>query len=259
MQLLCRLSEQNRSGRQPIGELIARLGTETLEPAESELPSEEAIDEAVRAKLLSRLLAGQSDEAEREYARFVEQFDPLGLVVQVIHPAMIEAGEGWFRKVYSVFEERLITVFMRQKLISLIEVARQANTHPVHSVIAGTVQGDRHEGGVLMFNLVMELRGWRVHNLGVDLPVREYILAAQSLRPSALALSFVLSRNIKKRFQELQEIQEIPVFVGGRSIVNYQSVARSHGLIPLTGPILKSTQQLQADYEVWCTQHSPDR
>ncbi len=69
MQLLCRLSEQNRSGRQPIGELIARLGTETLEPAESELPSEEAIDEAVRAKLLSRLLAGQSDEAEREYAR----------------------------------------------------------------------------------------------------------------------------------------------------------------------------------------------
>ena len=107
----------------------------------------------------------------------------------------------------------------------------------------------------MIFNLVMELRGWRVYNLGVDLPVHEYVLAVQSLRPSALALSFVLSRNIKKRFQELQEIKLVPVFVGGRSIVNYQSVARSHGLIPLTGPILKSTQQLQDAYDLWCQRH----
>ena len=58
------------------------------------------------------------------------------------------------------------------------------------------------------------------------------------------------------RFQELQEIQKVPVFVGGRSIVNYQSVARTHGLIPLTGPILKSIEQLQAGYDLWCHQHS---
>jgi MerR family transcriptional regulator, light-induced transcriptional regulator len=256
VQLLCRLSDLNRSSRQPIGELISRLNVDALEPGEPALRSNGAVDEAVRAKLVYRLIAGESEEAEREYAGFVSQLDPLGLVNQVIHPALIEAGEGWFRKSYSVFEERLITVFLRQKLVALITEAREANSQPVHSVITGTVQGDRHEGGVLIFNLVMELRGWRVHNLGVDLPVREYDLAVQRLRPSALALSFILSRNIKKRFQELQEIPTVPVFVGGRSIVNYQSVARSHGLIPLTGPILKSTEQLQAGYDLWCHQHS---
>ncbi len=257
VQLLCRLSDLNRSGRQPIGELISRLNADVLEPGEPASPSNGAIDEAVRTKLVGRLIAGVSEEAEREYASYVSRFDPFGLVNQVIHPALIEAGEGWFRKSYSVFEERLVTVFLRQKLVALIAAARQANTQPVHSVITGTVQGDRHEGGVLIFNMVMELRGWRVHNLGVDLPVREYVLAVQRLRPSALALSFILSRNIKKRFQELQEIQTVPVFVGGRSIVNYQSVARTHGLIPLTGPILKSTEQLLAGYDLWCHQHSP--
>jgi methanogenic corrinoid protein MtbC1 len=211
--------------------------------------------EALHSKLVGRLIAGDSDEAEREYATFASRFDPFGLVNHLIHPAFIDAGEGWFRKSYSVFEERLITVFLRQKLVVLIAAARQANPQAVHSVIIGTVQGDRHEGGVLIFNLVMELRGWRVHNLGVDLPVSEYVSAVQSLQPSALALSFILSRNIKKRFQELQEIRQVPVFVGGRSIVNYQSVARSHGLIPLTGPILKSTEQLQSSYEVWCQRH----
>ncbi len=254
VQLLCRLSELNRSSRQPIGELISRLNVDTLEPAESASPAN-GVDDAARAKLVHRLIAGESEEAEREYASFVSQFDPIGLVNQVIHPALIEAGEGWFRKIYCVFEEHLITEFLRQKLAALIADARQINTQPVRSVIAGTVQGDRHEGGVLIFNLVMELRGWRVHNLGVDLPVREYLLAVQRLRPSALALSFILSRNIKKRFQELQAIETVPVFVGGRSIVNYQSVARSYGLIPLTGPILKSTDQLQAGYDFWCHQH----
>ncbi len=257
VQLLCRLSDLNRSSRQPIGELISRLSAGILEPGEHAPPSNGAVDEAVRAKLVCLLIAGESEEAEREYAGFASRFDPLGLVNQVIHPALIEAGEGWFRKSYSVYEERLITVFLRQKLVALIAAARQANTQPVHSVITGTVQGDRHEGGVLIFNLVMETRGWRVHNLGVDLPVCEYVSAVQRLRPSALALSFILSRNIKKRFQELQEIQTIPVFVGGRSIVNYQSVARTHGLIPLTGPIVKSVEQLQAGYDLWCHHHPP--
>ena len=158
VQLLCRLSEMNRSGRQPIGELMSQLTAENREPEELALPSNGAVDEAGRTHLVCRLIAGESDEAEREYASFTSRFDPLGLVNQVIHPVLIEAGEGWFRKSYCVFEERLITVFLRQKLVSLIAAARQSNTHPAHSVLAGTVQGDRHEGGVLIFNLVMELR-----------------------------------------------------------------------------------------------------
>ena len=97
----------------------------------------------------------------------------------------------------------------------------------------------------MIFNLAMELRGWKVHNLGVDLPVREYRAAVQDLRPSALALSFVMSRNIKKRFQELEKITTTPIFVGGRSILNYQSLARHHGLIPLPGPIGKSAEQFR--------------
>ena len=102
----------------------------------------------------------------------------------------------------------------------------------------------------------MELRGWRVHNLGVDLPVREFKAAIGRLCPSALALSFVLSRNVKKRFQELEAVRTIPVFVGGRSIINYQSLARTHGLIPLPGPIARATEQLEIEFDLWCRSHA---
>ena len=93
--------------------------------------------------------------------------------------------------------------------------------------------------------------GGALYNLGVDLPVEEFKLGTERLHPSAVGLSFVLSRNIKKRFQELEKLRTVPVFVGGRSIVNYQSLARSHGLIPVVGPIGKSADLFVVEFEHW--------
>jgi DNA-binding transcriptional MerR regulator len=256
VQTLLRLSRLSRSGRHSIGELIALLKKGRLDLGEVSLAAAGPVGDETIAELIDRLIKGDSQGAEREYARFSSRFDPSALMDRVISPALVEAGEGWYRHNYSVSNERLITVFLRRKLGELIEAARRSNTHPAHSVIAGTVLGDRHKGGVLMFSVAMELRGWRVHNLGVDLPVPEFRAAVQDLRPSALALSFVLSRNIKKRFQELEKVTTMPIFVGGRSILNYQSLARHFGLIPLPGPIGKSAEQFQSEYNLWCRRHS---
>ena len=56
-----------------------------------------------------------------------------------------------------------------------------------------------------------------------------------------------------------QEITEVPVFVGGRSIVNYQSLARSYGLIPLPGPIRDAAPELDAQFQQWLSRNSPAR
>ncbi len=98
------------------------------------------------------------------------------------------------------------------------------------------MQGERHEGGVLIIALLLELAGWRSLYLGTDLPTREFQKAIDRWRPDAVGVSFVLSRNITKRFAELSQLSGAPVFVGGRSILNYRSLARRHGLIPLPGP-----------------------
>jgi hypothetical protein len=107
----------------------------------------------------------------------------------------------------------------------------------------------------MILHHAMERRGWRVFNMGVDLPISEFQAAVRELKPSALALSFVLSRNVKKRFRELETLKDIPVFVGGRSIINYQSLARSHGLIPIPGLITRAVDQIEAEYQNWMHSH----
>jgi DNA-binding transcriptional MerR regulator len=251
VELLCRLTELNRMRRQPIGELIEQLNATAVAPSQETSSPEPISDEATWTDLLHHLLKGDYASAEREYASHASRLNPSVLVDRVIYPCLIEAGEGWFRQSHAVHQERLITVFLRRKLNSLIMAADTAGVEPTRSVITGTVQGDRHEGGVLIFNLAMVIRGWKVYNLGVDLPVSQYAGAVEKLRPSALALSFILSRNITKRFQELERIQTVPVFVGGRSILNYQSLARHHGLIPLIGPISKTADQLPIELDRW--------
>jgi DNA-binding transcriptional MerR regulator len=256
VQMLCRLTHLSRDHRQSISELITSFQTGSLDLGQVQPAANDVLGENANAQLINLLITGDAKGAEVEFEKLAYRLDPSSVVDQVIYPTLVEAGEGWFRHIYSVYEERLITVFLRRKLSDLIEAARRANSNPARCMIAGTVQGDRHEGGLLIFHHAMELRGWRVHNLGVDLPVREFEAAIGRLCPSALALSFVLSRNVKKRFQELEAVRTIPVFVGGRSIINYQSLARTHGLIPVPGPIARAAEQLEIEFDLWCRSHA---
>ncbi|MFO0950961.1 MAG: MerR family transcriptional regulator [Isosphaeraceae bacterium] len=246
---LQRLSELAKGGRS-IGDLIADLlqGRLTLEcEAPSPLaPGVNALDD-----LLDRLSTGDIEGAERSFARFEGRMTPADLLMQVVAPALVETGDRWFRRRFGVFQERCVSGFLRRKVDLLIEHARRENPTPAHTIIVGSVQGDRHEGGVLIINLLLEQAGWRVHNLGVDLPVSEFGAAVDWLRADALALSFVLSRNITKRFAELSQVKRVPVFVGRRSMVNYQKLARSHGLIPLPGPAVDAVTRLVREFDVW--------
>jgi MerR family transcriptional regulator, light-induced transcriptional regulator len=250
------IAQRAQLGRQ-IGELIAehragQLGS--VRPAEPEAAASERPPEA---GLVDRLVAGELADAEALYRRTAGELEPCEIVARVIGPAWIDAGERWFRHEISAYHERVVSEFLQRKLAVLIDAARQSNAHPSRTLMTGTVQGDRHVGGVLMLSLLMERAGWKVLNLGVDLPVREFRAAVEHWRPDALALSFILSRNIKKRFHEIREIVGLPIFVGGRSILNYQGLARRHGLIPLPGPVDMSVPQLLAEFERWNDRQLP--
>jgi hypothetical protein len=252
-----RIISQLAQAGQSIGELITGYLAGKLELTEPSAAFRAPAMEGGVNTLLEPLIAGDLFGGEFGYARLTAGLSPAEILTHVIGPSWVDVGERWFRRECSVYHERIISEFLTCKLEVMIDAARLTNTQPSRTIIAGTVQGDRHSGGVLMLSLVLERAGWRVINLGVDIPVREYIAAVNQWRPDALGLSFVLSRNIKKRFQELMQIRSLPIFVGGRSVLNYQGLARQHGLIPLAGPIVAKVAQLHLEYEQWVRSHAP--
>jgi methanogenic corrinoid protein MtbC1 len=230
-----------------IGELIGEFQAGKLEIRGDGGAKAEA--KSMSTPVVDRLFEGDVASAEALIDRVAEQVSTFELIERVIEPAMVDVGERWFRGECQVYQERCATASLLARLWQMIDRARRANPDPARSVLVGAVQGDLHEGGVLMVSLALELAGWRAVPMGVNLPIEEYRKAIESWRPDALALSFVLSRNINKRFQELSKIRSVPIFVGGRSIVNHQSLARRYGLIPLTGSLKASSSQLTQEVE----------
>ncbi len=255
VRILRRIARLMREGR-AIGSLIVDLREGRFGEDEGDRWAPDAPPDTTSA-LVDLLVAGDLDGAEVAYSRAIESRRPDETVAVVIEPALVDVGERWFRRECQIFQERLASSFLLRKLSSLIDEAARANAQPHRRILVGSVQGDRHEGGILMLGLMLELAGWRALALGVDLPVREIHRAVDLLRPDALCLSFTLSRNINKRFGELEKIRIVPVFVGGRSILNYQGLARRRGLIPITNQAARALPQLLDEFDAWTRRHSP--
>lgn len=185
--------------------------------------------------LLGRLLSGDLDGAEAIHRRSALEMAPRELVARLLEPALVEAGESYFRGDCGLAAERQATQFLMRKLTVVLDAAKTANGEPKGRVLVGCPRGDRHEGGPMLVAVALELSGWRSIPLGADLPTSDFQAAIDAWRPDALAVSFVLSRNVRRRFAELSRLRGTPVFVGGRSIVNYQSLAIRHGMVPLAG------------------------
>lgn len=245
--VLREIAVRTRAG-DSIGELIddyhaGRLPLATLEQRD--------LGESSARIVVDLLFAGDLAGAEAVLDRFQNELSPLELVEQTIEPALIEIGERWFRRESCLYQERAAMGCLFSLIHRLLHRVRHANTQPKRRVLIGAVQGDVHEGGIMLLSLALELAGWRAISVGVDVPIGEFPKAIDAWKPDALALSFVLSRNIKKRFGELAGITAVPVFVGGRSIVNHQGLARRFGMIPLAGSLSATSAQLILETERW--------
>jgi DNA-binding transcriptional MerR regulator len=233
VQLLRRISAEVRQG-ESISHLIAELNAGQLAPAPEPPPGPDR--PTAQVGLLNSLLEGDLVAAERTYDRALGTSASAEVAARLIEPALVELGERWFRGECAVEQERIASGFLLTKLRCMLAQAVRANPQPAHAALLCTMTGEHHEGGALLFALMLELSGWRALVVGPELPVANLESAVRRFRPEAIGVSFVLSRNINKRFDELSRVRSVPVFVGGRSILNYQGLARRHGLIPMPGP-----------------------
>lgn len=233
--LICQVARRCQFGgsiAQHIAE--ARAGHPPPPPVNQALP----VTSHLMTELIDTLQHADARSAEAIYHRLTSGLSPEEIANSILTPALTEAGERLFRKDCSLVEERLATMFFLRKLAALVDDAQRANTAPLGRVIVFVMQGDRHEGGALMLSLALELAGWRSLFLGADLPIHEVQRGIDRWQPVAVGVSLSLSRNIRKRFDELESLRGAPIFVGGRSLLNYQGLARRCGLGVVRGPAI---------------------
>jgi len=126
----------------------------------------------------------------------------------------------------------MFSAFAMKSAIPIIEEAvagSGAQLLYLGTIVIGTVRGDIHEIGRTMVSMLLKARGFRVIDLGVDVPAVEFVNAVRTYQPQILAMSSLLTTTAREPFSVIKSLvseglrDKVKVMVGGSAITQQLS------------------------------------
>ncbi len=90
------------------------------------------------------------------------------------------------------------------------------------SVLLGTVEGDIHDAGKDLFQIMLNVHGFNVNDLGVNVPAEQFLEKAQELKPDIIGLSCLIigAYGAMKRtitlLRDDPQFAKTPIIIGGQ-------------------------------------------
>ncbi len=133
---------------------------------------------------------------------------PLEIISSSLTPAMGEVGDRFERQDYFLPEMLAAAEAMKGAMAVLEPQLAEGDLEPRGVVVAGTVQGDLHDIGKNLVCMMLEGAGFRVCDLGTDVPAPAFQEAARREGADIIAMSALISstkRNLGNIVRELRE------------------------------------------------------
>ena len=188
-------------------------------PAQSGLTASSTAEGDYRSELERAIVKGLSEEAARLTREMIKEIPPLDVVSKEVIPALDRVGEGFERK----------TVYLPQLLMSAeaagsaFEVIKEAmpvgESQYSRPIVLATVKGDIHDIGKNIVKLLLENYGFRVTDLGRDVPPEEILRAAREIGAAVVGLSALMTTTVPAMEETIRllkaELPEVKTVVGG--------------------------------------------
>ena len=140
-------------------------------------------------------------------------------------------GERFKRNEYYVPEVLMSARAVQAGLVLLEPLLAAAGVQPVGIVVIGTVRGDLHDIGKNLVAMMLKGAGFRVIDLGVNVPAEKFVAAVTENGANILAMSALLTTTVvnMKEVIDLLRANGIPakVLIGGAPVT--ENFARQIG------------------------------
>ena len=100
----------------------------------------------------------------------------------------------------------------------------KARTECLGKIVIGTVEGDIHDIGKDIVVLLLDVNGFEVHDLGVDVPKQRFVEAINEIRPEVVGISALLSSVFDSMKSTVEAIEQaglrdrMKIMVGGGAV-----------------------------------------
>jgi methylmalonyl-CoA mutase cobalamin-binding domain/chain len=105
-------------------------------------------------------------------------------------------------------------------------LARNEKLERAGTVVLGTVKGDIHAIGKSLVATMLTANGFKVHDLGVDVPVEKFLEKVQESEANVLGLSALLTTTMLEQKAMIEALESaglresVKVLVGGAPVSN---------------------------------------
>jgi len=178
----------------------------------------------VLTQLEEAVINGRPDQA-RELATQTLESDvaPLTTIDEALNPAMQIVGDRYESGEYFIPDLVMAAEAMKGAMAVLepVLIERQEQRQVLGAVVIGTVEGDIHEIGKSLVGTMLAASGFQVYDLGVDVPVNEFVEQVKETGANVVGLSALLTTTMRNQEAVIEALKEaglrerVKVIIGG--------------------------------------------
>jgi corrinoid protein of di/trimethylamine methyltransferase len=152
--------------------------------------------------------------------------EPMAIIREGLMPGMNAVGDKFSCGEYFL-PDLIIAADGMRGAMDLLEPElrlRQQTVESPGTVILGTVAGDIHEIGKSLVGTMLSANGFKVHDLGVNVPTSNFIQKVRETDATLIGLSALLTTTMTIQREIIQELTEaglrgkVKVMVGGAPV-----------------------------------------
>jgi 5-methyltetrahydrofolate--homocysteine methyltransferase len=204
-----------------IDHFAERVESDTGEESQAGRPEEE---------LHQKVLRGDKEGIEDILSVLLERYPPLDIINQILVPAMRHVGE-LFGKGELLLPFVLLSAEVMKKSVAWLEPHMpRVDQEEGIKVLLATVQGDVHDIGKNLVDILLTNNGYKVFNIGIKVPAETIIAKARELDVDIIGLSGLLVKSAIVMQESMPQYREaglkMPILLGGAALTP-EFVARS--------------------------------
>jgi len=175
------------------------------------------------------LVKAIADLEEEEALRIVEERlsaneDPLNILDDSRH-AMEIVGKRFQNNEYFL-PDLLYSGEILQEITNIVKprLTKHFETKCLAKIIIGTVVGDIHDIGKNIVTFMLDVNGFEVYDLGVDVPVQTFVEKIRKIMPEVVALSGLLTLAFDPMKETIEAIEaaglrdKVRIMIGGAQV-----------------------------------------
>jgi len=185
-------------------------------------------------KLKVSLLSFDSEAVKSEVEEAIQTGLPVEEIIETLRGGMEVVGDRYRAGEFFVTDLIVAGEVMKETQEILEPFMKDASATDLATIVVATVAGDIHDIGKNIFVMLMRAEGFRVIDLGVDVPSEKIIDAVKEYTPEILGLSALLTTNLEE-FPKIVDVlrreglrDKVKVIIGGATVT--EQFAREIGV-----------------------------